>query len=33
MFIGLICVDCVKYKYYVDFDFFEYIVDELKDVD
>ncbi|HBF4428794.1 TPA: glycoside hydrolase family 43 protein [Clostridioides difficile] len=32
-FIGLTCADRVKHKHYADFDFFEYIVDESKDVD
>ncbi|MEJ4024200.1 glycoside hydrolase family 43 protein [Clostridioides difficile] len=32
-FIGLTCADRVKHKHYADFDFFEYIADELKDVD
>ncbi|EGT3787209.1 TPA: glycoside hydrolase family 43 protein [Clostridioides difficile] len=32
-FIGLTCADRVKHKQYADFDFFEYIVDESKDVD
>lgn len=32
-FIGLTCADRVKHKHYADFDFFEYIADESKDVD
>lgn len=32
-FIGLTCTDRVKHKHYADFDFFEYIADESKDVD
>ncbi|HBE8800911.1 TPA: glycoside hydrolase family 43 protein [Clostridioides difficile] len=32
-FIGLTCADRVKHKHYADFDFFEYIVEESKDVD
>ncbi|EGT3953802.1 glycoside hydrolase family 43 protein [Clostridioides difficile] len=32
-FVGLTCADRVKHKHYADFDFFEYIADESKDVD
>ncbi|VIG02243.1 glycoside hydrolase [Clostridioides difficile] len=32
-FIGLTCADRVKHKHYADFDYFEYIADESKDVD
>lgn len=32
-FVGLTCADRVKHKHYADFDFFEYIADEEKNVD
>lgn len=32
-FVGITCADRVKHKHYADFDFFEYIADESKNVD
>lgn len=32
-FVGITCADRVKHEHYADFDFFEYIADETKDVD
>lgn len=31
-FVGITCADRVKHQHYADFDFFEYIADEIKDV-
>ena len=31
-FVGITCADRVKHQHYADFDFFEYVADETKDV-